>query len=140
MANRPARREEAQTLLPEPVCAAVDAALERKAFDVVVLDLRKSGAFTDYLILCSGQNRRQVQAIVDAILEQLRDLEKRPSHVEGYQNAEWVLIDSFDFIVHVFVESTRCFYELERLWGSAVRLEFSDACGVGEVTVIASDG
>jgi ribosome-associated protein len=113
--------------LPIPVRRAVEAALEKKAFDVVVLDLKESRAFTDHFALCSGQTGRQVRAIVDEIIKQLRENGSRPSHVEGYDRGEWVLIDCFDFVVHVFTKDTRRFYDLERLWGSAERFEFSDA-------------
>lgn len=113
--------------LPIPVRRAVEAALEKKALDVVVLDLKKSGAFTDHFALCSGQTGRQVKAIVDEIIKRLRENGGRPSHVEGYELGEWVLIDCFDFVVHVFTQETRRFYDLERLWGSAERFEFSGA-------------
>ena len=109
--------------LPDALRAAIDAAKDKKALDVVVLDLRGSGAFTDYFVLCSGQSTRQVKAIVDGIQQRLRALDARPSHVEGYGHAEWVLLDCFDFIIHVFTGDTRRFYDLERLWGSARRIE-----------------
>ena len=112
--------------LPNPVRQAVEAALEKKALDVVVLDLMKSAAFTDHFVLCSGQTGRQVKAIVDAIIKRLRENGSRPSHVEGYELGEWVLVDYFDFVVHVFTQETRRFYDLERLWGSAERCELSD--------------
>jgi ribosome-associated protein len=105
---------------------AVRAALDKKASDVVVLDLRNTPAFTDFFILCSGQSTRQVKAIVDAVEETLRVAKVRPSHVEGYDRGEWVLMDYFTFIVHVFTPQTRAFYSLERLWGDAQRLEVSD--------------
>jgi ribosome-associated protein len=110
--------------LPETVRRAVEAALDKKALDMVVLDLKGPDAFTDYFIVCSGRTVRQVRAIVDEVQKQLREAGDRPSHVEGYQNAEWVLLDCFDFIVHVFTEDTRRFYDLERLWGNAERVEF----------------
>ena len=115
------------TPVPEAVQLVVNAALDKKARDVVVLDLSASGAFTDYFVVCSGQTGRQVRAVVDGILEQLRERDARPSHVEGYDHGEWVLIDCFDIIVHVFTEETRRFYDLDRLWGSAARVEFSGA-------------
>jgi ribosome-associated protein len=105
---------------------AVRAALDKKALDVVVLDLRHTTAFTDFFLLCSGQNVRQVQAIADAIEETLRGTKIRPAHVEGYRRGEWILMDFFTFIVHVFTPQTREFYSLERLWGDAVRIEVSD--------------
>ena len=106
---------------------AVQAALDKKALDVVVLDLRNTPAFTDFFILCSGQNARQVKAIADAVEETLRAAKVRPAHVEGYERAEWILMDFFTFIVHVFTPQTRAFYSLERLWGDAERIEITDA-------------
>ena len=108
------------------VATAVGAALDKKALDVVVLDLRHTPAFTDFFVLCSGQNHRQVKAIVDAVEEALRASKVRPAHVEGYDRAEWVLMDYFNFIVHVFAPQTREFYSLERLWGDAERIDVSD--------------
>ncbi len=108
---------------PAAVTAAIAAAHDKKASDVVVLNLRKSSAFTDYFILCTGQNVRQVTAIADAVQDALRALKLRPTHVEGYDRAEWVLMDYFDFIIHVFTPGTRQFYSLDRLWGQAERIE-----------------
>jgi len=104
----------------------VRAALDKKASDVVILDLRNTPAFTDFFVLCSGQSTRQVKAIVDAVEETLRAEKIRPAHVEGYDRAEWVLMDYFTFIVHVFTPQTRAFYSLERLWGNAERIEVSE--------------
>src|SRR4249919_3001326 len=104
----------------------VRAALDKKALNVVVLDLRHTPAFTDFFVLCSGQNTRQVQAIADGVEEALRGAKIRPAHVEGYARAEWILMDFFTFIVHVFTPHTRDFYSLERLWGDATRIEISD--------------
>jgi ribosome-associated protein len=108
------------------VARAVEAALDKKASDVVVLDLRHTPAFTDYFILCSGQNQRQVKAIADAVEEALRAGRVKPAHVEGYDRAEWVLLDFFSFIVHVFTPQTREFYSLERLWGDAERIDVDE--------------
>jgi len=105
---------------------AVRAALEKKAADVVVLDLRKTPAFTDFFVLCSGQNPRQVKAIADAVEEAMRAAKIKPAHVEGYDRAEWILMDYFSFIVHVFVPQTREFYSLERLWGDAERIAIDE--------------
>src|SRR5262245_44254538 len=105
---------------------AVRAALDKKATDVVVLDLRGTPAFTDFFVLCSGQNPRQVKAIADAIEESLRAAKIRPAHVEGYERGEWILMDFFSFIVHVFNPQTRAFYSLERLWGDAERVEIGE--------------
>ena len=114
------------------IAKAVRAALDKKAIDVVVLDLRHTPAFTDFFLLCSGTNTRQVQAIADAIEEALHAAKVKPSHVEGYNRAEWILMDFFSFIVHVFTPQTRDFYSLERLWGDAERIEVSDAPAAGE--------
>ena len=112
--------------LPKAIQAAIDAAQDRKATGVVVLDLKKAGAFTDYFVICSASNPRQVQAIADAVEEALKAQKQRPSLVEGYARAEWILLDYFDFVIHVFSKHARDFYGLDRLWGSATRTEFPD--------------
>lgn len=112
--------------LPEAITTAIDAAHGKKASHVIVLNLRKSSAFTDYFVLCTGQNVRQVTAIADAVEEALKGLHLRPAHVEGYDRAEWVLMDYFDFIIHIFTPATREFYSLDRLWGQAERIEIPD--------------
>jgi ribosome-associated protein len=116
----------AKKRLTGDVARAVKAALDKKASDVVVLDLRNTPAFTDFFVLCSGHNPRQVKAIADSVEDTLRAAKVRPAHVEGYDRAEWVLMDFFTFIVHVFTPQTRAFYSLERLWGDAERIEVSD--------------
>jgi len=115
--------------LTSEVSRAVRAALDKKAANVVVLDLRNTPAFTDFFVLCSGQNQRQIKAIADSVEEALRGAKIRPAHVEGYDRAEWILMDFFSFIVHVFTPHTREFYALERLWGDAERIEISDEPG-----------
>lgn len=127
MSTSETKREVPMSRLPEALQVVVDAAQDKKAVGVVVLDLRKVGAFTDYFVICSGQNPRQVKAIADAVEQALGKLRIKPAHVEGYDRAEWVLVDCFDFIVHVFGPQTRVFYALERLWGSAERVEIPDA-------------
>ena len=112
--------------LPADVSKAVRAALDKKAGDVVVLDLRNTPAFTDFFILCSGTSQRQVKAIADAVEDALRAAKVRPAHVEGYDRADWILMDFFSFIVHVFTPQTRAFYALERLWGDAEKIDVSD--------------
>ena len=116
------RKKPAVPRLSTELTAAVAAALDKKAADVVVLDLTKASAFTDFFVICTGANLRQVQAIADAVQE---SVETKPALVEGYSRGEWVLIDYFDFIVHVFQPPTRQFYSLERLWGDAERVEVS---------------
>jgi ribosome-associated protein len=98
---------------------AVSAADDRKAVDLKVLRLQEVTDFTDYFLLCSGTSERQVQAIADAVQERLREARVRPLHVEGYNRAQWVLIDYGDLVVHIFQEEPRRFYSLERLWGDA---------------------
>ena len=125
-AEKKPRRKAASKRLSNEVARAVRAALDKKAVDVVVLDLRNTPAFTDYFVLCSGLSQRQVKAIADSIEETLRAAKIRPAHVEGYDRADWVLMDFFTFIVHVFTPQTREFYSLERLWGDADRIEMSE--------------
>ena len=115
--------------LPGQLRKAIAAARDRKAESLTVLDLRKTGAFTDYFLICTGANLRQVHAIADAIEESLKADKVRPAHVEGYDRAEWVLLDYFDFIVHVFSVNARQFYGLERLWGEATRIDIPDEIG-----------
>ena len=107
------------TRLPKQIALAIAAAEDKKATDLLVLDLRKAGGFTDHFLICSGSNGRQIRAIADGIVDALAAAGEKPAHVEGYQRAEWILLDYFDFIVHVFSPGTRTFYSLERLWGSA---------------------
>jgi ribosome-associated protein len=124
----PAKRKRSPRLTGD-IAKAVRAALDKKARDVVVLDLRHTPAFTDFFLVCSGQNQRQVHAIADAIEDTLKSAKVRPSHIEGYDRAEWVLMDYFTFIVHIFTPQTREFYSLERLWGDAQKIEVSDEAG-----------
>jgi ribosome-associated protein len=111
--------------VPLEIARAVRAAEDKKALDLAVLDLRKAAGFTDFFVICSGANPRQIRAIADAVMEALASDGIKPAHVEGYDRSEWVLIDYFDFVVHVFSPETRAFYGLERLWGSADRLHVS---------------
>jgi len=122
---KPERRSKkaASPRLPSEIKLTVTAAFDKKALDVVVLDLRKASAFTDFFVICTGVNVRQVQAIADAVDESLRTHGLKPALTEGYERGHWILIDYFDFIVHVFAPATRDFYGLERLWGDAKRIE-----------------
>lgn len=101
------------------VRAAVNAAVDRKALDLKVLHLAPVADFTDYFIVCSGSNERQVQAIAEGVDRGVRELKVHPLHVEGLSNAQWVLLDFGDFLVHVFDEERRDYYALDRLWGDA---------------------
>jgi ribosome-associated protein len=109
--------------IPKQIELAIGAADDKKALDLVVLDLRKAAGFTDYFVICSGANVRQVRAIADAVMAALAADAGKPAHVEGYDRSEWVLLDYFDFVVHIFAPETRMFYGLERLWGNAERIE-----------------
>lgn len=110
--------------LKHQVNAAIQACLEKKAEELTILEMEKgSGAFTDYFVLCSGTNPRQIQAIADEVELRLKHAGLYPTHIEGYTQAEWVLLDYVDFVVHVFSEKARRFYDLERLWKSAKKLE-----------------
>jgi ribosome-associated protein len=116
----------AKKRLTGEVAKAVKAALDKKATDVVVLDLRNTPAFTDFFVLCSGNSTRQVKAIADAVEEALKAAKIRPAHTEGYDKGEWILMDYFSFIVHVFSPQMRLFYSLERLWGDAERIDVTE--------------
>ena len=89
----------------------------------MAIRLKGLATFTDAFVICSGTQRRQTQAICDAVIESLRAEGERPGHVEGYARGDWILIDLFDLVVHVFTPETREFYNLERLWGDAPRVE-----------------
>jgi ribosome-associated protein len=104
---------------------AINAAAEKKAIDPTVLDLRGISTFTDFFVVVTGANRRQVQAISDEVVEQLKRNGSPAARVEGYQNAEWVLLDYGDFVVHVFDDKARRFYDLERLWREGRRRDLS---------------
>ncbi len=116
----------AETSLPVELAQAARAASEKKAAAVVALDLRKAQAFTDFFFICTGQNIRQVRAIADAIEMALAKDGLKPAHVEGYDRANWILLDYFTFVIHVFAPDARQFYDIERLWGSAERIELPD--------------
>jgi len=107
----------------QQVAIAVGAVENKKGENLAILEMdRNSGAFTDYFVVCTGTNPRQIQAISDEVELRLSQRGIRPNSVEGYNQAEWVLLDYVDFVVHVFSERARKFYDLERLWKSAARL------------------
>src|SRR5437588_1559004 len=107
----------------QQVIEAVNSVENKKGEDLTILEMdRNSGAFTDYFVICTGTNPRQIQAISDEIERQLKQAGTTPNSIEGYSQAEWVLLDYVDFVVHIFSERTRKFYDLERLWKSANRL------------------
>lgn len=113
--------------LDAEVKLALLSAGEKKAFDLIALDLREIASFTEFFIIASGANQRQVQAIADEIEEQLKkQFSARPVRTEGYSAAEWVLMDYGDFIVHIFEQKAREFYDLERLWRDARKVRLPD--------------
>ena len=116
---QPEDRSKSPESLPADLTAAVAAIEDHKGEAPLVLDLREIASFTDYIIMCSGGSERHVQAIVDAIVETLREQGAKPLHVEGYEQANWVLVDYVDFLVNVFTRETRDFYQLERVWRDA---------------------
>jgi len=113
--------------LPADLARAAELAMERKAFEVVVLDLRDISSATDYFLIASGNSDTQVRSIADHVIEQMRAEGMRPGHVEGLEGGHWVLIDFIDFVVHVFHPQARSFYQLEGLWGDAPRQDLVDA-------------
>jgi ribosome-associated protein len=104
------------------LCA--EAADSKKAFDIVILDIRRLTYIADYFVICSGSNTTQVSAISDWIGQTLAKTGVHPSHVEGQTESSWVLMDYGDFVVHIFDEQARVYYALEKLWGDAVRIPF----------------
>ena len=128
-ANEEAKPQEEPRRLEteEALRIAARAASDRKATDMVALDLREIASFTEFFLICTGANPRQVQAISDAVQEELRKAGKRPLHAEGYSNAEWILVDYGDFIVHIFSSASRKFYDLERLWRDAKKVDMDEA-------------
>jgi ribosome-associated protein len=121
---------EAPAELDDRILTVLHAAAEKKAIDLVVLDLREVASFTDYFVITSGTNERQVQAISDEVFERLKKAGTPAARVEGRKTAEWILLDYGDLIVHVFADKARRFYDLERLWREAKRLELPPEFGV----------
>lgn len=113
--------------LDDEVKLALQLASDKKAFDMIVLDLREIASFAEFFLVVSGANVRQAQAISDEIDEQLKkQLNVRPVRIEGYRTAEWILMDYGDFIVHIFEKEAREFYDLTRLWRDAKRVELPE--------------
>lgn len=133
------------TTAPEPaefddrVLMALNAAGEKKAIEIVVLDLREIASFTDYFVICSGTNERQVQAISDEVVETLKKAGSPVTRVEGYKTAEWILLDYGDFVVHIFNDKARKFYDLERLWRESKRVELPAELAGGAVSSLRSE-
>jgi len=122
-AVRERNHEAPKEILDERVLMAIQAANDKKALDVVLLDLREIATFTDQFLITSGANQRQVQAIADEVIDRLKKAGSAAARVEGYRTAEWILVDYGDFVVHVFDDKSRKFYDLERLWREGKRIE-----------------
>jgi len=109
----------------ESLKIAATAADDKKAQDLVALDISEIASFANYFLLCTGDSSRQMQAIADEVEKQLKANGIRPSHVEGYQNSEWILMDYIDLVVHIFSKTARAYYDLERLWRDGKKLDTS---------------
>ena len=107
----------------EALKIAVKAVDDKKGIDIVALDISGVATFADYFLLCSGDSSRQIQAIADEVEQRLAAKGQRPAHVEGYSNAEWILLDYLDLVIHVFSKQARAYYDLERLWRDAKTLD-----------------
>ena len=124
--------------LPQSVRIAIDAAQNKKAAGITILDLREVGGFTSYFVICTGFSTPQVQAICTEVEEQLyKQLKREPEHREGTRSAAWALLDFGSFIVHVFTERARHYYDLERLWRAARRSEFTAPGGARPASEVA---
>src|ERR1044072_9623053 len=126
-------------VLDDRVLMALNAAAEKKAIETVVLDLREIASFTDYFVICSGTNEREVQAISDGVVETLKKAGSPVTRVEGYKTAEWILLDYGDFVVHIFNDKARKFYDLERLWRESKRVELPAELAGGVVSSLRSE-
>lgn len=109
--------------MPDALKIALEAMDDKKAVDVVALDISGIASFARYFLLCSGDSSRQIQAIADEIEHRLKKSGVRPNHIEGYRNAEWVLMDYLDLVVHIFSKQARAYYDLERLWRDGKKLD-----------------
>ena len=105
---------------------AIDGLEEKKANDIKILDIEKISTLADYFIIASGANRNQVQAMADSVEEMLGKAGYNPKHIEGYQNANWILMDYGDIVLHLFDEENRLFYDLERIWRDGVAVDVKD--------------
>ncbi len=125
--------------IDERILTALDAASDKKAINVILLDLREIASFTDYFVITSGANERQVQAISDEVFERLKKAGTPAARVEGYKMAEWILLDYGDFVVHVFEDKARKFYDLERLWRESKRVKLPQDLAAGTNSSLRSE-
>jgi len=107
----------------DPLKIALKAADDKKALDIVILDISHIASFANYFLFCSGESSRQIQAIADEVEARLKYSGFRPSHIEGYRNAEWILMDYMDLVIHIFSRNARAYYNLERLWRDGKRMD-----------------
>jgi ribosome-associated protein len=117
----------------EALKIAVNAADDKKAHDLVILDISRIASFANHFLLCTGDSSRQMQAIADEVEKRLKATGVRPSHMEGYQNSEWILMDYMDLVIHIFSKNARAFYDLERLWRDAKKMDASQLIEKKEV-------
>jgi ribosome-associated protein len=110
-------------MMKEALKIALKAVDDKKGSDVLLLDISEIASFASYFLICSGDSSRQNQAIADEIQEKLKGKGVRPTHIEGYNNAEWILMDYVEFVVHVFSRNARAYYDLERLWRDGKRVD-----------------
>lgn len=134
----PLRTKDKKRFTPTPTrvlaAHAIDAALEKKAHDITILDMNTVSGVADYFVVCSGDSDLQVKAIVEGIADRIKtECQERPWHREGYQHRQWVLLDYVDVVVHVFTEEKRAFYDLERLWGDAPAEHIPDDAPSSEI-------
>jgi ribosome-associated protein len=121
--------EKLPVVLDERMLAALKAMSDKKATDIVVINIGSVASFTEYFIISSGGSTRQVQAIAHEVTDKMREVKSRPLHIEGEKSAEWVLMDYGDIVIHVFTESARRFYDLERLWRDAETVPLPEGIG-----------
>jgi ribosome-associated protein len=112
-------------MMTDSLKLAVNAADDKKASDLVILDISEIASFANYFLICTGDSSRQMQAIADEIEKRLKAQGTRPSHMEGYQNSEWILLDYGDLVIHIFSKTARVYYDLERLWRDSKKLDAS---------------
>ncbi len=110
--------------LPKDVVLSLEAGQAKKGEDMTILDLKDISSFTDYFIIMHGNSRRQNVAICENVEQELKEKDIRPASIEGKENAEWILMDYGNFIIHIFSKEAREYYSLEKLWGDAPRLNF----------------
>lgn len=108
------------------LASIINIIFEKKGEDILLFDLRKHSPITDYFIICTAQSPPHAQAISDELSFRLKKKNLMPHHVEGYNNAQWILLDYFDFVIHIFLNDIRQFYGLERLWGDVPQRRFID--------------